>query len=55
MRARIVMGMRARMATMRMRMRRKKHCKLMMDQRRMWRTQGILLESMKIGLYISDL
>jgi hypothetical protein len=33
-------GMRARMATMQMRvqMRRKKHRKSMMDQRRMWRT-----------------
>jgi hypothetical protein len=30
--------MRGRMATMRMRMRRKKHRKPMMDQRRMWRT-----------------
>jgi hypothetical protein len=30
------------MATMRMRMRRKKHRKPMMDQRRMWSTQGIL-------------
>jgi len=37
-------GMRARMATMRMwmRMRRKKHCMPMMDQRRMWRTEGIV-------------
>jgi hypothetical protein len=32
------MGMRGRMAMMRMRMRRKKHRKLRMDQRRMWRT-----------------
>jgi len=31
-------GMRGRMATMRMRMRRKKHRKPMMDQCRMWRT-----------------
>jgi len=31
-------GKRGRMATMRMRMRRKKHRKPMMDQRRMWRT-----------------
>jgi hypothetical protein len=30
--------MRGRMATMRMRTRRKKHRKLMMDQSRMWRT-----------------
>jgi len=27
----------------------------MMDQRRMWRTEGIVLESVKIGQYISDL
>jgi hypothetical protein len=43
----------ARMATMRMR--RKKHRKLMMDQSRMWRTEGIVLESVKIGQYISDM
>ena len=30
------------MATLRMRMRRKKHCKLMIDQRRMWRTESIV-------------
>jgi hypothetical protein len=30
--------MRARLASMRMRMRRKKHCKPIMDQRRMWRS-----------------
>jgi len=46
-------GMRARMATTRMR--RKKHCKLMMNQRRMGRTEGIVLESVKIGQYISDM
>jgi len=40
-------GMSARMATM--------HHKLMMDQHRMWRTKGIVLESVKIRLYISDL
>jgi hypothetical protein len=34
--------MRARMATMRMRTRRKKHLNLMMDQRRMLRTEGIV-------------
>jgi len=38
-----------------MRMRRKKHRKSMMDQRRIWRTEGIVLDSVKIGLYISDL
>jgi hypothetical protein len=47
------MGWRARMATMRMR--RKKHRKPTMDQHEMWRTEGIVLESVKIGLYISDL
>jgi len=38
----MTMGMRARMARMRMRMRmrRKKHRKPMVDQRRMWRTEG---------------
>jgi hypothetical protein len=34
-------GMSARMARMRMRIRRNKHRKLMMDQCRMWRTEGI--------------
>jgi hypothetical protein len=48
-------GMRARMATMRMQMRRKKLRKPMMDQHRMWRTEGIVPDSVKIGLYISDL
>jgi hypothetical protein len=50
-------GMRARMATMQMRMgmRRKNHCKSMMVQHRMWRTEGIVLESVKSRLYISDL
>jgi hypothetical protein len=42
-------GMSVRMAKMRIRMRRKKHCKPMMDQRTMWRTEGIVLESVKIG------
>jgi len=32
-------------ATMWTRMRRNKHRKPMMDQRRMWRTEGIVLES----------
>ena len=60
------MGMRARMATMQMRkkkhrkptmdqLRRKKHCQPTMDQRRMWRPEGIVLQSVKIGQYISDL
>ena len=35
-------GMRARMVTMRMQMRRKKHRKPMMDQPRMWRTEGMV-------------
>jgi len=51
----MMMGMSASMATMRMRMRRKKHCKPMIDQCRMWRTKGIVLESVKIRLYSSDL
>jgi hypothetical protein len=46
-------GMRVRMVMMRMR--RKKHRKPMMEQRRMWRTQCIVLESVKIGQYISDM
>jgi hypothetical protein len=40
---------------MRMQMRRKKHLKPMMDESRIWRTEGIVLESVKIRLYISDL
>jgi len=48
-------GMSARMAAMRMQMRRNKHHKPMMDQCRMWRTKGIVLEGVKIGLYISEL
>jgi len=51
----ISMGMTATMATMWMRKRRKKHGKLLMDQRRMWRTDGTVLEGVKIGQYISDL
>jgi len=39
---------------MRMRITRNKHPKPMMDQRRMWRTEGIVLESVKIGQYIAD-
>ena len=35
-------GMSTSMATMRMRMRRNTHRKLMMDQRRMWRTEDIV-------------
>jgi len=46
-------GMRARMSMMGMR--RKKHRKPMMDRRRMWRTEGIVLESVNIGQYISDM
>jgi len=48
-------SIRASMVKMQMRMRKNRHRKPMMDQRRIWRTEGILLESMKIGLYISDL
>ena len=39
---RAVMGMKERMAKMRMRMRRTKHYKPLMDQCRMWRTEGIV-------------
>jgi hypothetical protein len=46
--------MRVRMLMMRVQMRRKKHHKPMMDQHRMWRTEGIVLESVKFGQYISD-
>jgi len=46
-------GMRARMVTMRIT--RKKHCEPIMDQSRMWRTEGIVLESVTIGQYISDM
>jgi hypothetical protein len=48
-------GRRGRMATMQMQMRRKKQHKPMMDLRRMWKTEGIVLESVKIRLYSSDL
>jgi hypothetical protein len=41
-------------ATMRMPIRINKHRKPMMDQCRMWRTEGMVLESVKIGQYISD-
>jgi hypothetical protein len=46
-------GMSASMVTIRMR--RNNHPKPIMDQHRMWRTEGIVLESVKIGLYISDI
>jgi len=48
-------GMTATMVMMLMWMRRKKHRRPMMDQCRIWRTEGIVLESVKIGEYISDL
>jgi len=48
-------GMSARMATMRTQTERNNHRQPMMDQRRMLRTKGIVLESVKIRLYISDL
>jgi len=51
----VSLGMRVRMATIWMWMSRKKHRKPMMDQRSMWRTEGIVLESVKIGQYISGL
>jgi hypothetical protein len=43
----MLIAMRAWMAMMRMR--RKNHRKPMIDQRRMWRTEGIVLVSLKIG------
>ena len=36
-------------------MRIKKHRKPMMDQSRIWSTEGIVLESVKITQYITDL
>jgi hypothetical protein len=51
----MVTGLRARMVTMQIWMRRKKYQQPLMDQHSMWRTDGIVLESVKIGLYISDL
>jgi len=41
-------GMTARMATPWMRMRRNKHRMTMMNQCRMWSTEGIVLEGVKI-------
>jgi hypothetical protein len=43
------------MVTLQMRMRRKMHWKPMMFQCRVWRTEGIVLDSVKIIQYISDL
>jgi len=37
------------MVMMRMRMRSQKHLQPMMDQRRLWTTEGIVLESVRIG------
>ena len=48
-------GMSARVATMWMPMRSNKHHKPMMDQRSLWRTEGIVQKSVTIGLNISDL
>ena len=48
-------GMNVTMATMQIRMRMKKHRKPMMDQHCMWRTEGIVLESVKMGHSISDM
>jgi len=48
-------GMRATMAMMRLRMKRQKHRKPMKDQHKIWRTKGIVLQSVKIGQYMSDL
>ena len=46
-------GMRARMS--RMWTRRMKHHKPTLNQRRMWMTEGIALDGVNIGKYISDL
>jgi hypothetical protein len=48
-------GMGATMVIVGMPMRKMNHRKQMMDQHRMWRTEGIVLESVMIGQYISDL
>jgi hypothetical protein len=48
-------GMSVRIAKMWMQMRRNDHRKPMMDRSRIIRTEGIVLESVKIGLYISEL
>ena len=48
-------GMKATMLMIWMWMRRMKDRKLMKDQHRIWSTDGIVLESVKIGQYISDL
>jgi hypothetical protein len=47
-------GKMAWMATVWIEMRRTMHRKLMIDQHRMWRTEGLVPDSVKIGLYISD-
>jgi hypothetical protein len=46
-------GMRSRMAMLRIS--RKKHRKPTIDQHRMCKTEGIVLESVKIERYIADL
>jgi hypothetical protein len=48
-------GMNVSIATMPMRMWTNMHHKRMMDHHRMLSTEGVVLQSMKIGLYISDL
>jgi hypothetical protein len=45
-------GMRVMMVTVGIQIRRKMHLKPMMDQYRMWRTEGMALESVKIARYI---
>jgi hypothetical protein len=49
------MGMSETMETMRIQLRWKKHRKLMMDRRRLWRTEHVILQIVKIGQYISDM
>jgi hypothetical protein len=49
------MDMSASTVMMRTRMRRTRHRVAMLNQRTMWRTEGIVQDSVNIGLYISDL
>jgi len=48
-------GMSARMATIWIQIRTKKHRKAMIVERRRWRTEGLALECRTIGQYISDM
>jgi len=48
-------GKTGKMATMQIQMRRKNNHKPMMDKCTLWRTEAIVLESVKIGQYVSDM